>query len=248
MAKLTGITFAHNSVSQDYCLSESVASLKEFCDEVIVLDAGSIDGTTELISSFQDKRTKIILCSNEEWREQRGKEKLSYFTNKAIEQVDTEWIYYQQADEITHEQSYEWIRKAIEVGGEGYLVSRINLWGSPYKQLNVEHHRKPCSSEIIRLTKRYYGAYDDAESIGAPASDAFVEHIRMYHMGFVRDKRKHVDKIRHMQSQVFEVEVDSKLEGMDVFDGSKWFNYETDLIDIKEPLPALIQQWAKERE
>jgi glycosyltransferase involved in cell wall biosynthesis len=248
MNKLTGVTFAYNAISQDYCLTESVASLKEFCDEVIVLDAGSTDGTSELIKSFQDRQTRVILCDNEEWRSQHGKWKLSYFTNKAIDQVNTEWIYYQQADEITHESSYEYIRVAVNNPvAEGYLISRINLWGSPYMMLNVPLERMPCSTEVIRLTKSCFRAFDDAESIGCMAVAGYLPYIRMYHMGFVRDKRRHVEKIRHMQAEVFQVGVDAKLAGMEVFDPFKWFSAD-DLSPIEEELPALIKNWAKERE
>lgn len=249
MNKLTGVTFAYNAISQDYCLAESVASLKEFCDEVIVLDAGSTDGTSELIKTFQDKQTRIMLCDNEEWKSQQGKYKLSHFTNKAIDQVNTEWVYYQQADEITHEKSYEWIREAIESPIEvGYLVSRINLWATPYTRLNVPLDRMPCSPQVIRLTRSICRAYDDAENLGCFASLNYVNQIRMYHMGFVRDKRKHVDKIRHMQAEVFQVGVDHKLEGMEVFDGEKWFDYEKDLMPISESLPRIIQPWARDRD
>lgn len=248
MNKITGVTFAYNAITQDYCLSESVASLKEFCDEVIVLDAGSTDGTSELIKTFQDKKTRIILCGNEEWKSQHGKWKLSHFTNKAIERVNTGWVYYQQADEITHEKSYEWIRRAIEQDSEsGYLISRINLWATPYTQLNVPLDRMPCSPEVIRLTRSDCRAYDDAENLGCFASRNYVDQIRMYHMGFVRDKKKHVEKIRHMQADVFQVGVDQKLDGMVMFDGSKWFDYEKDLLPIVEPLPRIIQNWANER-
>lgn len=249
MNKLTGVTWAYNAISQDYCLAECVESLKEFCDQVIVLDAGSLDGTVELVKSFADEKTRIILCDNSEWNAvfPIGKEKLSYFTNKALEKVDTEWFYYQQADEITAENSYQWIKHAINQDAEGYLITRINLWGDPYHQLNVEHHRKPCSTEIARLAKTGYWAYDDAESIGCPADTTYLDKIRMYHMGFVRRKDIHCEKIRHMQAEVFRVGVDPKLEGMTEFDGRLWFDYEKDLIPIKEPLPRIIQDWAEKR-
>jgi len=249
MNKLTGVTFAYNAITQDYCLKESVESLKEFCDEVVILDAGSTDGTDELIKSFQDKTTRVILCDNEEWKSQQGKYKLSYFTNKAIEQVKTGWVYYQQADEITHENSYDAIRMAIQSNIEvGYFAHRFNLWGNPNMVLNVPLDRMPCSPEIVRLTRSFCRAYDDAENLGCFASREYIEQIRIYHMGFVRDKRKHVEKIRHMQAEVFQVGVDEKLKGMEIFDGAKWFDYEKDLIPIPEPLPRIIQQWAKERE
>lgn len=243
MAKLTGVTWAYNSISQDYCLKECVQSLREFCDEVIVLDAGSTDQTAELVKSFEDSRTKVILCDNEEWRSQHGKYKLSYFTNKALEQVNTEWFYYQQADEITTERSYHAIKTAIEGDAEAYLISRINLWGNPYSRLNVVQNRMPCSTQIVRLAKAGYMAYDDAESIAVIPSDAYVELIRMYHMGFVRKREVHANKIRHMQGEVFECGVDAKLEGMTIFDPWKWFD-KTDVAPIQEPLPVIIQEWA----
>lgn len=248
MNRLTGVTFAYNAISQDYCLKESVESMKEFCDEVVVLDAGSTDGTSELIKTFQDKNTRIILCDNEEWKSQYGKWKLSYFTNKAIDQVNTDWIYYQQADEVTHEDSYEWIRRAINGGAEGYLITRINLWNTPYEQLNVPLERMPCSPQVIRLTKTCYRAYDDAENIDCVASDTFVERIRMYHMGFVRKKEAHRQKIIHMQKEVFQfADYDQKLNQCETFDPKLWFS-NADLQPIGEPLPKIIQQWAKERE
>ena len=248
MSNLTGVTFAYNAILQDYCLAESVASLKEFCDEVIVLDAGSMDGTSELIKTFQDKQTRVILCDNEEWKSQQGKEKLSYFTNKALKEVNTEWQYYQQADEITHEASYPFIRNAMTGNANGYLVSRVNLWGSPYFQLNVPLERMPCSPEVIRLTKRGYMAYDDAENLGCMAAGDYIHNIRMYHMGFVREKKAHRAKIIHMQKEVFQfADYDQKLNQCETFDPKLWFS-DNDLIPIGEPLPALIQQWAKERE
>jgi glycosyltransferase involved in cell wall biosynthesis len=246
MTKLTGVTFAHNSISQDYCLRECVNSLKEFCDKIIVLDAGSTDGTSDLIRSFEDSKTKIILRDNEEWQIQKGKEKLSYFTNKALQCVDTDWFYYQQADEITHESSYPSIRKAIEGNSEAFLISRINLWGSPYTRLNVPQSRMPCSEQIVRLAKNKYRAYDDAESIAVIPNESYVDLIRMYHMGFVRKREVHAAKIRHMQAEVFQVGVDPKLEGMDIFDPYKWFSKE-DLAPLTEPLPSIIQKWAAER-
>lgn len=248
MDKLTGVTWAYNAISQDYCLTESVASLKEFCDEVIVLDAGSTDGTSELIKTFQDKQTRIILCDNEEWKSQHGKEKLSYFSNKALKEVNTEWQYYQQADEITSEASYPFIRNAMEQNANGYLISRINLWSSPYKRLNVPLDRMPCSPEVIRLTKQGYLAYDDAENLGCVAASDYVKLIRMYHMGFVREKKAHRYKIIHMQKEVFQfADYDQKLNQCETFDPSLWFS-EDDLVDISEPLPRLIREWAKQRE
>lgn len=249
--KLAGTIFCYNAVSQDYCLEESVKSLLEFCDGVYIVNAGSTDDTNMVIYKlmWDNENISVHSASNQEWNRYQGKEKLSYFTNMAIgmaERDGFEYVFNLQADEIVHESSYPYIEKAIKTDAAGFLVKRINLWGTPFTALDVTQDRKPCSTEIIRLTKSNYRAYDDAESIAAPANDLFLNDIRIYHMGFVRDRKIHPAKIRHMQAEVFGVGVDPKLEGMEVFDPYKWFG-EEDFKPIEEPLPRLIQKWALQR-
>lgn len=48
MNKLGGSIFIHNAIEFDYCLEASVSSLAALCDEVVLLDASSTDGTTDL--------------------------------------------------------------------------------------------------------------------------------------------------------------------------------------------------------
>jgi len=244
---LGGVTWAHNAISQDYCLAECVQALKECCDSVVVLDAGSTDGTTELIKSFQDEKTNVVLCENSLWQEQQGREKLSYFQNVAQSFLNTDYQLVIQADEILHEASYPFVREAIETGGEAFLLARINLWASPYLQLDVPQERKPCSSGVVRLTKFGYQSYGDAEQIAAQFSDKYASDIRVYHMGFVRHRPQMKIKSIHMQKEVFKFEnYDSKIDQSETFNPYLWFSDE-DLKPIDEPLPKVIQQWASER-
>ena len=97
---LGGTIFCYNAISQDYCLEEAVESLKALCDEVIVLDAGSTDGSDKLVKSFEDKKTKTICLPNEEWVKFKGRNKLAHFTNVAISSLSTDWNFNLQADEI----------------------------------------------------------------------------------------------------------------------------------------------------
>lgn len=242
-----GVTWAYNAISQDYCLKECVKGLKECCDSVVVLDAGSTDGTDELIKSFADDKTKAICCLNEQWHSQHGREKLSYFQNLAASFLTTDYQLVIQADEILHERSYPFIRKAIEENNEAFLLKRINLWGSPYTQLDVPQERKPCSSEVVRLAKINYKSFDDAEQIEAVFSRNYVNDIIIYHMGFVRHRPQMRLKTIHMQKEVFQFDnYDKKIDMCETFNPELWFDKE-DLKPISEPLPLLIQQWAKER-
>lgn len=249
--KLAGVIFVHNAISQDYCYKQAIQSLLSFCDHVFILDAGSTDGTMQKIKEYVPRETiTVILTTNDTWEAQKGKEKLSYFTNMAIESAQRagyEYVFSLQADEILHEKSYAAVRKAVEEGEEAYAVSRINLWGSPFHKLIVPQEKKPCSTTIVRLAKSSYRAYDDAESLNSRASLKFHDEIRIYHMGFVRKREVMVNKIKHMQEKVFGMDSDPKLKGMVIFDPWKWFSKEEDVELINEPLPEVIKGWAEAR-
>lgn len=248
--KLAGVTFIYNGIEHDYNYRQAIVSLMECCDHVYVVECDSNDGTKEDILNLYDNTDNVTVLF-EDWTTQSGREKLSYFTNIGIMRAERDgydYVLVVQADEIISERSYSSVREAMKLGCEAYMVQRVNLWGDCYHKLVVPENRMPCSTAIIRLAKSNYRAYDDAESIDAPVSDSyFWNSIKIYHMGFVRRKEVMISKIRNMQVNVFQMsDYDNKLKGMEVFDSTKWFDGD-DLALIDEPLPLIIQQWAKDR-
>ncbi len=240
---LGGIMFVFNGIVHDYNFIETAKCLIEFCDQVVLLDAGSTDGTAEALSQFNDiQNVVVVTMGNSEWKKREGKEKLSYFTNLAKSFLTTEYYINIQADEILHEDSYAAVRKAIATGYEAFVVKRINLWKDCNHRLDVPQNRKPCSTEIIRIAKTNYNSVDDAESIGAPAVNIFVNDIVFIHYGFVRERKKMVKKVRHMLGEVFMMSIDEKLNGMEEWDWSKWFS-EEDLKPLEISHPKLMQEW-----
>ncbi len=247
MATLGGTTFVYRAVDFDYHIVETVNCLKEFCDKVVVVVVESQDGTMELVKPLEDEKTKVVICPIDKWHEIKGREKLSYFQNVASEHLDTDYNFLLQSDEIVHEDSYTAIRRAVETGAEGYLVTRIHLWGNPNLRIDVPIYRMPAGIHIGRLAKSHLRSYDDGENLYIQnPSLQFLDEIRIYHMGFVRSREKMVDKCVHIQRDVFLIDPDKRLEGMTTFEPNRWFAPE-DLKPIEEPLPAIIQQWADER-
>ncbi len=248
MSKTLGASmFGYNLESMDYSWRESILCMKEFADKIVIVDAGSTDGTDKLMEEYEDEKTTVICLPNKMWQMSKFYQKvqLSYFSNIASSLLDTDYFFSCQADEVLHENSYEPIRRAIETGNEGFLVKRVNLWKDCFHQLNVPQERKPCSSEVIRLAKRGYGSFDDAENLCVQCVPDFVNDITIVHYGFVRKKEIMPKKIRHMLGEVFQMGVDEKLNGMEIFDSSKWFTDE-DLLPFNEH-PKLMQEWIKTR-
>lgn len=245
--RLAGTLFVRNAIEFDYCVEAAINSLKSFCDHLFIVDAGSNDGTYDLILSMQDEKMTIIHCIGL-WETIQGREKLSYFTNIAIEKAQSEGYEYQfnlQADEVLEPDSFPYIKRAIELGEEGYIITRHNLWGSTETMLNVRQSRKPVSTQICRLTKTQYRSAGDAESVNCPASLDFINLIQIWHLGFVRDNKKHIAKIKEIQGNIFQMNVDERVNIRPEFDWKDWgFTYD-DLISIPKPLPKYLDNWIK---
>lgn len=248
MKTLGGAIFCYNALKYDYHVVESIINLKEFCDQVVVLDVGSNDGTVDLIMPLANNKCKIICVNEWDHSQGMGSFKLSHFANKAMDLLDTDYIYHAQCDESVHEDSFTWIRKAMEDGQEGYMCRRYNLWKDPQHMLNVEQARKPCSTEIVRLAKNKYRAVGDAESLGVDSVYIdYLDKIEIFHAGFVRKRDVMVEKIKHLQLNVFEMaDYDRRLDKSLEFDAMEYFKPE-DIIPIHKPLPKVIQKWAEER-
>jgi glycosyltransferase involved in cell wall biosynthesis len=251
--KLAGTTFIRNGETYDYCYLEAISCLLEFCDHVFVVDAGSDDGTCEKLEAINSPNLTLIKRDEQEWFNQNGtgRTKLCYFTDIAIsaaKEAGYDYNFYLQGDEILHERCYDAVRDAIKFNSLGYLCERINLWSSPYMRLVVPENRMPCSTGVIRLARTEYLSFGDAESIAVPSLDkSFFDKICIYHMGFVRKREVMKEKVINMQENVFELgHHDPKLDLSDTFNPKLWFQFD-DLEFIEEPLPAIIQNWAKER-
>lgn len=251
MSTLAGITIVRNAVQYDYNIVQTVQSLLQFCDHVFIGECGSDDATIDLLHSHFGNNSQVSLIdTKKEWNETEGKYRLTACTNKVADTArfhNFTHQFYLQADEVASERSYKYIREAIQAPDNGFMCSRVNLWGSPYRVLNVPTDRQPCSTEVVRLTRAGMQAYDDAENIGCDdVNFGYVKQITIYHMGFVRRRSVMKAKIMNMQRNVFGMGHDPKLDLQEQFNPWLWFNPEDTRI-INEPLPVLIQEWAKKR-
>lgn len=245
--QLAGTLFIRNGISLDYCFEASIKSMQAVCDWVYVVYCESEDETLNVLKKIADNKTSILICVDEMWSQQKGKEKLSFFQNIGIEQAQTdgyEYVLLVQADECLHEDSIPFIKQALALDEEAYYCSRYNMWGSPMTMLNVPQNRKPVSTIVNRLTKSCFRSVDDGEGIATnTASLDFINRIEIFHMGFIRNNKKHIAKIKEIQGNIFGMDYDKRADLKEEFDWKDWGFTHDDLIHIHKPLPMYLKDW-----
>lgn len=252
---LGGVLFVKDGDKYDYCYRESLRCLLDLCDQVIVVCVESEDDTIrecEKICISHICNSHVIKIDRELWdaTKDMGKLRLSYFSNIGIANLYTDFVYYQQADEVTSEDSFSFIREAINALGrnDAYMVRRINLWNTPYQELIAEN--PPCSNYVIRLArnKPTVRCVDDAESLAVEnLSYNYIDKIDLFHLGFVRNRKIMVDKVKMMQQGVFNMsDYDKRLDASEEFQPLAYFR-EDQLRPIHKPLPKYVQRWAEIR-
>lgn len=260
MKTLGGSIMVCRGLKLDYCFLESIESLLPVCDQVAVL-LFSDDDLEALQKKFHNE-PKIILkkMTESDFDGRPGKERLPYFTNIARDMLLTEWHFQIQADEVLHEDCLWAVRAAIEKPiAEAYAVQRRSTWGDAYHYINYPKMfatgrggELPCSEYVVRLALLKYNSYGDAESLEAPFTWEYKDAIRLFHAGFIRDRKKKTDHIIHIQERVFDLGLHDPRTDADIKENGGAFRPYTrfsksDLLPATEAPPKYLRDWIKAR-
>jgi hypothetical protein len=258
MSVLGGSIFVHNAVKFDYCLREAIESLCYTCDHVVALDAGSQDGTFEIMQECQKKFSNLRVFNHGSWECAPDKHRLSILANQAKDLLPSEcdWHFMLQADEVIHENARDVIKRVTssEKNSKGFWCRRFNLWGDFDHYVGLQSKYRPCGDYPCRLAIRSSKAVGDAESLDlfSSANREFVDQIVIFHYGLVRNPVIICDKIIDMQSWFFGFGgqpdprvVKNKAEyGMfQPFDTIP----QSELCKIPVSHPVFMEEWLKER-
>ncbi len=159
---ISGFMNVWNVKSQGYPFIEAIESALPACDEFLISDGFSTDGTWEELLKLQKKHTKIKIY-REKWILDKKTPQLSLAdsANKVKKKCKGDYILYVQANEIIHEKSIQEIKKLPEIYPTTelfnlpfYIIFGINM-------LDHTEYRTRFAKNI-----RYVNVIQDAWTLG----------------------------------------------------------------------------------
>jgi glycosyltransferase involved in cell wall biosynthesis len=141
MAKITAGTFVLNPLRLDYPIIEWVQNVKEFCDEVILVDMGSNDGIQRAIKRKFGKSVKVL---TEVWKFEKDYHE-GIPRNRIVQAAQGDWIYITDCDEIMPEWHFASFHKLLDSNPsiDMYRMSVIRFYGSCYLRLIDPGFQRP---------------------------------------------------------------------------------------------------------
>ncbi|MCB9030228.1 MAG: glycosyltransferase [Deltaproteobacteria bacterium] len=131
---ISGYTTSHNCIEMNYPYQECINSLLQFCDEVVVVDSGSTDGSIEALQKIarQESRLKVFVepvdFTHPRWAIMND----GLLKRKAREKCSAQFCWQTDMDEIVPEECIPNIAKLPQLMGDAPLIMlpMVEFWGS----------------------------------------------------------------------------------------------------------------------
>jgi glycosyltransferase involved in cell wall biosynthesis len=117
-----------NVLKQGYPFVESIAASLPVCDELLILDGFSTDGTYEVIQKIANLNKKVKVF-RQEWPATKKYSVIAEVTNVARAKCSYEYIFSIQANEILHEKNVELFKALPEI------CPQVNSFSLPFIHL-----------------------------------------------------------------------------------------------------------------
>lgn len=249
MPTLAGIICIRNGFRLDYCWQIAGQSLLAICDELVLCDCDSDDGTRQAMDDWAARDSRINLV-NFPWTDPRGDTMWwPTWVNYARQHAKSNWIVALDADEVLHENSHAEVLSAVN-HNRPLICKRYNFWK------DAQHLIPPgecCGVDVIRVGPGNLWIPSDypdprAEEIMRLAQPSGVE---IMHYGFLRKREAFFKKAREVQ-RIWANDYDKRLEAVE---DAPW-NWMADasvapwvpnIVPFTGTHPAIIKPWLIER-
>lgn len=225
--KIAGYTHILNPKTHGYPYIQSIVSMLGFCDEVVVVDGGSTDGSVEELRAKLDElagyEPRVNIITREWDPEEPGMDGMQKAFGRAMVSPDMEFLWQQDADEVVHEGDYQKIVdicKRFPSDVDVIHLPVIELWGDQQhvrtdrhswkwrlsrNNLRVTHGINSQARLMDPKTGRFYakkGMSDGCEMIDIVTGD-FLPHRGFYNGELERLRIEDPDRYGVEMNKVF---------------------------------------------
>lgn len=154
---ISGYTTTKDCISQDYPYMEAIKSMLSFCDQVVVVDGGSVDGTWEALVELSKSDDRIIIDQKKrDWDHPRFAVFDGLQKAYARSLCTGEWCWQMDSDEIVHEDDYDKVASLIkQMPKTMHLLALpvIEYWGGSEKvRIDVNPWKWRLSRNLPHIT------------------------------------------------------------------------------------------------
>jgi glycosyltransferase involved in cell wall biosynthesis len=181
-SSISGYTTTYNCIENDYPFRECIESMLGFCDEVVIVDAGSTDGTWEELTHLASLHENVIIHKQMRDRSKRrwaidfdGRQKAL-----ARSLCTRAFCWQQDSDEVVHEDDYMKIKhltKHFPKNAALLCLPVIEYWGSQGKtRCDIHNWKWRLSRNLPDITHGIPAQFrrfdDDGQLYAARGSDS----------------------------------------------------------------------------
>ena len=232
---ISGYMTTFNCIKQEYPFESSIRSMLGFCDQVVVVDGGSDDGTWEYLESLSGEDERVVIHRQErDWSHKRFAVFDGLQKSLARALCTEEFCWQQDSDEVVHERDYEKIQllvKQIPKNMDLMALPVVEFWGGPDKvRIDINpwkwrlSRNRPNITHGIPSSLRKFD--DDGMLYASPGTDGcdYVRHDTFDMIPFGNFYTDEIHKVRV-----------SALSG----DKNDLINYEDWMKNVLDSLPAV---------
>lgn len=240
-----------NGDDLDFCWRQTIQSVLPICQEVVIAESDSTDGTREVLDEWARLEPKIKIC-HYPWKDPVGdRDFIHNWINYAREHLHTDYNLQMDADEILDDRAHGEIINRIQGPEVALTMRRWNFW--------IDHRHtipfgKCLASEVIRVApQRLWLPSDSPHPNGVEAMRVAKWHLdlQIFHYGFIRRRAAFFRKERGLQKALIG-NYDPRLVRAEQRDDN-WMD-NPDIAEWRDqvqpydgPHPKVIHNWLRER-
>lgn len=254
--KISGYTYCRNAIELDYCVGLAIESLSRSCDEVVVCDSDSTDGTRGLLDMIASRNKKVRVI-NRKWENPVGD--ITWFT-RWIQDVRKELTHEYQlcldADEVLDSEQFNKYRESHNIFERPLQFERINFWRDGK---TVIPHGRCCAHLVTRFGETSYYMPSDEQYGDEPGMlkgkepeirlNSVRSPLRIFHYGFLRHREALFKKCEVCLRAFFNT-WDARLDQAKAHPEVHWTTFcqfDRPLLEFAGKHPDIALEWLKER-